>query len=194
MRLRWTLAFGPLMTLAPPLLWVSSLVGCAAPGAREDQEPTTGEVRVGGAQVGSATTQERRPGPTALERLLAADRGPTWSSRYRRPATARDIQPRRVQRLRRTIPVGASETGSLYIHNVSDLTRPIRSYVPQATMDVSPSGGLSRSDEELDEPAALVDETRLEDLIRNNIEPDSWDEPGNSIRIWNGRLIVRRRE
>ncbi len=80
----------------------------------------------------------------------------------------------------------------LKTYSVQDLIHPIRDY-PGREINISPSGGLEPPDEELPEREAnVVTSTLLEELIRNNISPESWDaDPNNSIRITEtGTLVV----
>jgi len=76
------------------------------------------------------------------------------------------------------------------IYDVADLVRGIPNH-PGREMDVSPSGGIAYPDEDLVERTPpVVDESWLVELIRGTIDPESWDRPGNSITIRDGKLIV----
>jgi Flp pilus assembly secretin CpaC/tetratricopeptide (TPR) repeat protein len=80
----------------------------------------------------------------------------------------------------------------LKTYGVQDLIHPIPDY-PGREINVSPSGGLIPPEEDLEEREANVIETgMLEDLIINNVAPESWDaDPANSIRITeNGIMTV----
>lgn len=80
----------------------------------------------------------------------------------------------------------------LVTYGVQDLIHPIPDY-PGRDINVAPSGGLIPPDEdEIERDANVVDLTTLEDLIRQTIEPDSWDaDERNSIRITeNGIMTV----
>lgn len=77
-------------------------------------------------------------------------------------------------------------------YSVHDLIHPIPDY-PGRDINVSPSGGLQDPDEELPEREANVVTTgQLEELIRNNIAPATWEaDPANTIRITEtGTLVV----
>lgn len=83
-----------------------------------------------------------------------------------------------------------------YVYDISDLLVGVPSYVPRVpSFDVSPTGGLFPPDEDFDPDArpGVIDESMLLDLIENTIAPGTWDEPGNSISIRDGKLIVRHR-
>ena len=79
----------------------------------------------------------------------------------------------------------------LVTYGVQDLIHPIPDY-PGRDINVSPSGGITPPDEDLEEREAnVVNTTLLEDLIRNNLEPESWDaDPANSIRINDNGIMV----
>ncbi len=80
----------------------------------------------------------------------------------------------------------------LKTYSVHDLIHPIRDY-PGREINISPSGGIEPPDEELPEREAnVVTSTLLEELIRNNIAPESWvADPNNSIRVTEtGTLVV----
>ncbi|MFT4540607.1 MAG: hypothetical protein ACI841_004947 [Planctomycetota bacterium] len=81
---------------------------------------------------------------------------------------------------------------STKVYYIGDLIRTPRSF-PGRPMDIAPSGALRESDEELLESAPIVTGSQLEELIRAVIDPDSWDEDGNSIQIRGDKLIVRRK-
>lgn len=92
-----------------------------------------------------------------------------------------------------TTPDRVRRNPSLVVYEVSDLVRRIPSYAPRIPrFDVSPSGGLFPADEDEPEPVRVIDESRLVELIMNTIDPESWDEPGNSVTLRGGKLIVRR--
>jgi len=85
--------------------------------------------------------------------------------------------------------VGGQE---LVTYGVQDLIHPIPDY-PGREINVAPSGGLTPPEEDLPEREAnVVNNSMLEDLIRQTIEPDSWDaDERNSIRITeNGIMTV----
>ena len=80
----------------------------------------------------------------------------------------------------------------LETYSVQDLIRPVPDY-PSREINISPSGGLIPIEEDLEEREAnVISTTLLEDLIRGNIEVDSWDaDPANSIRSTEaGQLVV----
>jgi Flp pilus assembly secretin CpaC/tetratricopeptide (TPR) repeat protein len=75
---------------------------------------------------------------------------------------------------------------------VQDLVYPIPDY-PGSDINVQPSGRIQPPDEDIEEREANVVTTgQLEELIRNNVAPASWDaDPANSIRITEtGTLVV----
>jgi len=80
----------------------------------------------------------------------------------------------------------------LRTYSVQDVLHPIPNY-PGRDINISPSGGIVAPDEDIEEREAnVVTSTILEDLIRNNINPESWDmDPANSIQITDvGQLVV----
>jgi len=80
----------------------------------------------------------------------------------------------------------------LVTYSVQDIIHPIPDY-PGREINISPSGGIIPPDEDIEEREAnVVTSSLLEDLIRNNVEPESWDaDPANSIRITEmGQLVV----
>jgi len=80
----------------------------------------------------------------------------------------------------------------LVTYGVQDLIHPIPDY-PGRDINVQPSGLLVPPDEDYEEREAnVINTTLLEDLIRNNIAPESWDaDEANSIRITeNGIMTV----
>jgi len=85
--------------------------------------------------------------------------------------------------------VGGQE---LVMYEVRDLIRPIKDF-PGAEINIEPSGGISYPDEEVEErEAGVVTGDLLDELIRNNIAPESWDaDPANSLAInENGVMVV----
>ncbi|MGD2018701.1 MAG: hypothetical protein PVJ89_11330 [Planctomycetota bacterium] len=77
-------------------------------------------------------------------------------------------------------------------YSVADLVTPIPDY-PAPDINIAPSDGLPIPDEDLPERESNVIGTgELEELIMNNIAPDSWgDDPANSIRVTEkGTLVV----
>jgi len=89
---------------------------------------------------------------------------------------------------------GDEMTGNQVLRNysVQDLIHPIPDY-PGRDINVSPSGGIVEPDEDLVEREAnVVNTSLLEELIQNNIAPETWDaDPNNSIRVTeNGTLVV----
>jgi len=77
-------------------------------------------------------------------------------------------------------------------YSVADLVTPIPDY-PGPDINISPSDGLPIPEEDLPEREANVIGTgELEELIQNNIAPNSWgDDPANSIRVTEkGTLVV----
>ncbi|MCP3918265.1 MAG: hypothetical protein GY711_22165 [bacterium] len=80
----------------------------------------------------------------------------------------------------------------LVTYNAQDLIHPIPDY-PGRDINISPSGGITPPDEDIEERESnVVNSSLLEDLIRNNIDPESWDaDPANSIRITEmGTMVV----
>jgi len=79
----------------------------------------------------------------------------------------------------------------LKMYEVRDLIRPVRDF-PGREFNVQPSGKVPESDEEVPEREALViTEDNLDQLIRDNVAPESWDaDPANSLRISNGTMVV----
>lgn len=80
----------------------------------------------------------------------------------------------------------------LSTYEVRDLIHPIPDF-PGREMNVAPSGGVQLVDEEkVDREANIVTADALEQLIRNNISPASWQEdPQNSLKITPaGEMVV----
>ncbi|MFT5051168.1 MAG: Flp pilus assembly secretin CpaC/tetratricopeptide (TPR) repeat protein [Chlamydiales bacterium] len=80
----------------------------------------------------------------------------------------------------------------LVTYSVQDLVRPIPDY-PSREINISPSGGLVEPDEDIVEREAnVVTVDVLQELISNNIAPESWTtDPANSIRATEiGQLVV----
>ena len=80
----------------------------------------------------------------------------------------------------------------LKTYSVQDLIHPIRDY-PGGDINVDPSGGIIPPDEDFDEREAnVITSTLLEDLIINNVAPESWEnDPNNSAGITEtGTLVV----
>ena len=80
----------------------------------------------------------------------------------------------------------------LMTYSVQDLIHAIPDY-PGREINIAPSGGLIPLDEDLEEREAnVVTLSSLEELIRNNIDTESWDaDPANSIRTTEvGQLVV----
>ncbi|MCP3920725.1 MAG: hypothetical protein GY711_34800 [bacterium] len=88
-----------------------------------------------------------------------------------------------------TTPDRARRAPRTTVYDVSDLIRGISNY-PGPEMNIAPSGGITPPDEDLGEPMAVINEDMLISLIMNNINPESWDRPGNSVTIRDGKLIV----
>jgi len=79
---------------------------------------------------------------------------------------------------------------NLQVFDVSDLTGGIPSFVPRDF------GNIPIRDDLEEEPgvshrSAVLEEEMLLELIRNAIDPERWDRPGNSVTLVNGRLVVR---
>lgn len=72
----------------------------------------------------------------------------------------------------------------LYMYEVRDLIHPIPDF-PGADINVQPSGGITLPDEDIEERESnVVTSDLLDQLIRNNIDPESWDaDPANSLQI-----------
>jgi type II secretory pathway component GspD/PulD (secretin) len=79
----------------------------------------------------------------------------------------------------------------LRMYEVRNLIRPVRDF-PGREINIQPSGGVPESDEELPEREFLViTEEGLDELIRANVAPESWDaDPANALRISNGTMVV----
>ncbi len=79
----------------------------------------------------------------------------------------------------------------LKTYGVQDLIRPIPDF-PGREMNVSPSGGVQLTEEDVDEREAnVITGDALDTLIRNNVAPGSWEaDPQNSLRISNGTMVV----
>jgi type II secretory pathway component GspD/PulD (secretin) len=79
----------------------------------------------------------------------------------------------------------------LRMYEVRDLIRPVRDF-PGREINIQPSGGVPESDEEIEEREFLiVTEDTLDGLIRDNVDPESWDaDPANALRISNGTMVV----
>ncbi|MGK0220448.1 MAG: tetratricopeptide (TPR) repeat protein, partial [Planctomycetota bacterium] len=77
-------------------------------------------------------------------------------------------------------------------YSVHGLITPIPDF-PGTEINISPSGGIAEPDEDFEEREAnVILPSVLEDLIRNNIAPESWDaDPGNAIRVTEtGTMVV----
>ena len=72
----------------------------------------------------------------------------------------------------------------LRFYGVNDLIHPIPDF-PGREINVQPSGGIFLEEEDLEERESnVVTADLLDELIRNNIEVDSWnDDPANSLQI-----------
>lgn len=72
----------------------------------------------------------------------------------------------------------------LKMYEVRDLIHPIPDF-PSRDINVQPSGGITAPDEDVEERESnVVTSDLLDQLIRNNIEPESWDaDPANSLQI-----------
>ncbi|MFT7484327.1 MAG: type II secretory pathway component GspD/PulD (secretin)/tetratricopeptide (TPR) repeat protein [Candidatus Paceibacteria bacterium] len=80
----------------------------------------------------------------------------------------------------------------LVMYEVRDLIRPIKDF-PGAEINIEPSGGISYPDEDIEEKeAGVVTGDLLDELIRNNIDPESWElDPANNLAIdENGVMVV----
>ena len=72
----------------------------------------------------------------------------------------------------------------LVMYEVRDLIHPIPDF-PGKEINVQPSGGITLPDEDIEERESnVVTSDLLDQLIRNNINPESWDaDPANSLQI-----------
>ena len=72
----------------------------------------------------------------------------------------------------------------LVMYEVRDLIHPIPDF-PGSEINVQPSGGITLADEDIEErESSVVTSDLLDQLIRNNIDPESWDaDPANSLQI-----------
>ena len=79
----------------------------------------------------------------------------------------------------------------LRMYEVRDLIRPISDF-PGREINISPSGGPPEFEEDIEEREALVvTADTLDQLIRDNVAPESWEaDPANSLRISAGTLVV----
>ena len=79
----------------------------------------------------------------------------------------------------------------LKFYAVTDLIHPIPDF-PGRDINVSPSGGLLPPDEDIEERESnVVTLDLLDQLVRNNIAPESWDaDPANSLRINESGVMV----
>jgi len=80
----------------------------------------------------------------------------------------------------------------LATYEVRDLIHPIPDF-PSREMNVAPSGGVQLPDEEkVEREANIVTADALEQLIKNNVAPGSWDaDPQNSLKITPaGEMVV----
>ena len=79
----------------------------------------------------------------------------------------------------------------LKFYAVTDLIHPIPDF-PGREINVSVSGGIEYPDEDIDEREAnVVTLDLLDQLVRNNISPESWDaDPANSLRINESGVMV----
>jgi hypothetical protein len=78
----------------------------------------------------------------------------------------------------------------LVTYGIQDLIHPIPDY-PGSDINVSPSDGIVPPDEDLPEREYnVVDTALLEDLIRNNIAIESWENEANGIRINDNGIMV----
>jgi Flp pilus assembly secretin CpaC/tetratricopeptide (TPR) repeat protein len=79
----------------------------------------------------------------------------------------------------------------LRMYGVNDLIHPVRDF-PGREINVIPSNGIEYADEDVEEREALVvTPDSLDALIRENVEPESWEaDPANTMRISGGTLVV----
>ena len=72
----------------------------------------------------------------------------------------------------------------LKTYEVRDLIHPIPDF-PGTEINVQPSGGITLPEEDIEERESnVVTSDLLDQLIRNNIDPESWDaDPANSLQI-----------
>ncbi len=79
----------------------------------------------------------------------------------------------------------------LNFYEVRDLIHPVRDF-PGREINVQPSGGIEPLDEDFEEREALVvTADTLEGLIRDNVDPESWDaDPNNALRITEQGVLV----
>ncbi len=74
-------------------------------------------------------------------------------------------------------------------YDVRALTVPVRDF-PGPRLGLTASG-FEYQEEEPAEPRAAIEEDSLVDLIQDNVELDSWNEPDRSIAAHNGVLLIR---
>jgi hypothetical protein len=78
----------------------------------------------------------------------------------------------------------------LKMYEVRDLIRPISDF-PGREINVSPSNYEATAEDLEKREALVITEDALDQLIRDNIAPASWDaDPANSLRISNGTMVV----
>lgn len=79
----------------------------------------------------------------------------------------------------------------LQLYAVSDIIRPVADF-PARVVNVSPSGGLEQPEEDIEErEASVVTSDTLDALIRDNVDPESWDaDDSNSLRITEHGVLV----
>ncbi len=79
----------------------------------------------------------------------------------------------------------------LAFYEVRDITKPIPNF-PAPEVNLIPSGGIETPEEELPErDSFLINDSTLVDLIKNNVNPESWDaDPRNTIQIQQGTLVI----
>ena len=92
--------------------------------------------------------------------------------------------------------MGASGSSgySTRIYDVSDLLAGVAHYNARDVGDLrrnedQPGYGEPR----VVERVAFIDEDQLLDMIRQSVAPGTWDDPGVSLEIRGGKLIVRHR-
>lgn len=90
-----------------------------------------------------------------------------------------------------TTPERARSEPRLAIFGVGDLVRGTAIYAPPDIGRVHPSGYRREGEFGIVDYSPGLSEDTLIELIRTTVAPGTWDLPGNSIEIHDGKLIVR---
>jgi hypothetical protein len=126
------------------------------------------------------------PRATGLHRAGEVQEAPAVAAARARSAYV----PSRTTYTLRTVTVPGGARPWLAMWDVSDLVRPVRDY-PGRDMDLRPSGFTPEPEEFEERTVGVVDGDALVELIKSTVAPGTWDREGNSVRYWNGKLVVR---